>query len=364
MRIREMDRSPASFVAFAVRRLMGYVAIYVLLAFVLFGLFHAFAGDQFAPPGHKRTDPVSDYATTQRIEWELDRSVIGRFLSWARTSLRLGFGVSIWSLEPPDAYWWDAASFAVGHQMIGSLLLLGTSIAFVAILALPLGIAAALRPDSVADRIARWIGRLFGSSPGFLLAVGLLVATSLALYEGRLGLRFDGPHAPYRLWPAPLFGAAARAGWHVLVSIVVLALPLAARTVTRIRRSVDHPALRARSKAFEAQGHAAPRAALRAARRPAVRAWLHGLPGDVEMLFFGTVVGAELFGWPTMGRFLTSVLPRDAHAGLVLSSLLWFVGLLLAVRFVCDVALHLLARGDAPVGPCVVKRGLTPAMRA
>jgi ABC-type dipeptide/oligopeptide/nickel transport system permease component len=91
---------------------------------------------------------------------------------------------------------------------------------------------------------------------------------------------------------------------------------------------------------------------------------VESLPQDLQWLFVGTVVGAELFGWPTMGRFLTSVLPRDAHAGLVLSALLWYVALLLIVRFVCDVGLHLLARGDAPDGACVTGYGSAPAVRA
>ncbi|UCF10660.1 MAG: ABC transporter permease subunit [Candidatus Bipolaricaulota bacterium] len=329
--------------AFAARRALWYAVVFSVVSFALFALLHALAGDQFAPPGHKRSDVESERAAEQRVRWGLDRPLVSRFLTWAGASVRLGFGVSIWSMEPADAYWWDAERFNVRAQMEGSLVIVGATLLLVWLLAAPLGATTGLRQGGFGDGAVRWLTRWCASFPGFLVAAGLLVCLSLAFHSRALGLRFDTPHAPYRLWPAPLLGIAARVGWQGLVAALVLVVPLLARALAHVRDTVRRPERMEALRAHEARGASPRRSALRVGLRPALRRLAEELPRDLQWLLVASIVGSDLFGWPAMGRFLASVLPRDAHGGLVLSALLWYTGLLLAAHLTSDVLVYVLS---------------------
>ena len=328
-------------------RVTWYLAVFLVLALTLFWLLHVLAGDQFAPPGQKRSDGESALAAQQHREWGLDRPLLLRFASWAWASLRLGFGVSIWSLEKPDAYWWDAAMFDVRAQMRGTLLILAASALLVWGAALPWGARAAARPTSASARAARVITRAFGSMPGFLLALGMLVVVSLLFHGGRLGLRFDTPHDPYRLWPLPTAQGGAALPWQILMATLVLALPWLARCLGSVIEVCRSEAAQRLPLTLQARGLTQKASLSRGLLRPALPRLAARAPRDLAWLLVGTMIGGELFGWPTMGRYLLSVLPRNAHAGLVLCSLLWYVALFLAIRLACDILVRLLAPRSA-----------------
>jgi len=328
-------------------RIAWYLAVFLVLALAFFWLLHVLAGDQFAPPGQKRSDGDSALAVQQHRDWGLDRPLLLRFATWGWASLRLGFGVSIWSFETPDAYWWDAAVFNVRAQMRGTLLILVASSLLVWGVALPWGARAAARPTSASAQAARVITRGFGSMPGFLLALGVLVGVSLLFHGGRLGLRFDTPHDPYRLWPVPTVQGCAVIPWQILMATLVLALPWLARCLGSVIEVCRSETAQRLPLALQARGLTQRASLSRGLLRPALPRLAATAPHDLAWLLVGTMIGGELFGWPTMGRYYLSVLPRNAHAGLVLCSLLWYVALFLAIRLTCDIIIRTLAPRDA-----------------
>jgi len=338
-------RGIAGYVA---RRASWSIVQFVLIAFLLFAFFHLAAGDQFAPPGFKQGGEETDYSARLREEWRLDRPLVVRFGDWFQTFVRGGFGASIWSMEPPDEYWWEGTplwaseTFRVADRMAWSLVILGATAAFVGLAALLLGALAALHPGSVAEGACRWTDRLFSQTPGFLLALGLLLVIAALFYPGRPLLQFDAMNGPYRAWPVPAFGAAARVAWQCLIAWIVIALPVFARAVRRVHTAIDR-SLESRRLPLAARGVGGGRILSRHAVRPALPALVKGIPGDVNLLIGGAVLAGELFGLPTFGAFYLTVLPQNAHAGLVLSCLLWYVALALVVRLACDVTQRALA---------------------
>jgi peptide/nickel transport system permease protein len=350
----------ASLAGYAARRAAWSIVQFVLIAFLLFFILHLVAGDQFAPPAFKRLAPETERSTQLREAWGLDRPLVLRFVEWFWVFIRGGFGASIWSMEPPDEFWWEgnvlwaSESFDVAARMAWSLLILGGATLFVSLTALLLGVHAAIHPGSGAEHAALWIERLFSWMPGYLLALGLLLTVSHVFFTGRAILSFETMTGPYRAWPLSAFRGIARIAWQALTAWLVIALPVFAHRLRRIR-------VRARQAVgplrlpLAAKGLDRGPMLFRNAARLVLPDLLAAVPRDLNFLLGGALIAGELFGLPTFGAFYLSILPRNAHAGLVLSCLLWYVALLLVVRFASDMARRLLAAdsGDTYcISPC------------
>lgn len=102
----------------------------------------------------------------------LDRPLIAQFVTFVGDLLVLDFGDSLWQRRP--------AIEVVFERLPNTLLLIGAGLGSAVLLAIPLGIIAALRPGGVVDRLTVSLGLVGLSMPQFW--VGLLLIVIFAVH--------------------------------------------------------------------------------------------------------------------------------------------------------------------------------------
>ncbi|MCP4400303.1 MAG: ABC transporter permease [bacterium] len=140
----------------------------------------------------------------------LDRPIPVQFLEFIGDIAHFQFGDSLWQHRP--------AMEIVFERMPYTLVLAFAAIGLAVVLAIPLGIIAALRPGGVSDRGTVFLSLLGLSLPQFWLGLLLIVVFAVHLH-----------------W-LPTSGAATKV--HILLPALTLSLPALARMVMVVRSSM------------------------------------------------------------------------------------------------------------------------------
>jgi len=160
--------------AFIARRLVGLVAVLVIVSFLVFSLLYIAPGspEQLVLGNSKTIDPATLHAVRQ--EYHLEGPFLVRYLDWAGSALRLDFGRSIRTSEPVRQG--IAQRLALTSELAG--------IAFMMTLAfgIPLGVLAAVRRAQLVDRGVVFFSIVGLSAPAF--ATGILL---LYIFAVRIG---------------------------------------------------------------------------------------------------------------------------------------------------------------------------------
>src|SRR4029077_1100117 len=165
-------RSPR--LAFIARRLVGLVAVLVIVSFLIFSLLYIAPGspEQLILGNSKTIDPASLKAV--REQYHLEGPFIVRYLDWSAAALRLDFGRSIRTSEPVRQGITQRLTLTAELAGLAFMLTVGVGI--------PLGIAAAVRRAQLVDRGVVFFSIVGLSAPAF--ATGILL---LYLFAVRLG---------------------------------------------------------------------------------------------------------------------------------------------------------------------------------
>lgn len=294
-------------------RLGQLVFVFWAVGSLAFLAMHLLPGDAAfrIAAGRYGYDQVSAAAAAAvRAELGIDGSLASQYLTWLSALIRLDLGTSFVSGLPVR----EEVAHLLGH----TLMLAGTATALAAIIALPIGIWAGLRPGSRVDRISLGLSVLLRTLPVFV--TGLLLILVFALYGGLFPVAgFDGP--AYLVLPA-----------------TALALSLAASTA-RVTRNATQHALQAPSFEFaRIKGLSFERAFLRHALPQLMVPTLAFLGIQLATLVEGVVMIESLFSWPGVGHGLAhAVFSRDIPMiqGAALSLGVVFVLLNLAVDLAC-----------------------------
>ena len=281
-----------------------------------FALMHLLPGDAAyrIAAGRYGYDQVSGAAADSvRSELGLDASLWVQYIDWLSALARLDLGTSLVSGLP--------VAQEIGHLLSHSLLLAITAAMLATLLALPLGIWAALRPGSIFDRCLLGMSVLIRAQPVFVLGLVLILLFALT----------------FRLFPVAGFDGPA----HLVLPATALALALAAVAAQVVRNSAREALesdafLFARTKGLTFRrafiSHAAPNFML------PVLAYL-GI--QLALLMEGVVMIESLFSWPGVGHGLAhAVFSRDVPMiqGAALALGCTFV----LLNFVIDLACHVL----------------------
>lgn len=248
-------------------------------------------------PGGVETAILGEQATPEQFEalrksLGLDKPIMQQYVTWLGEIVRGDLGESVVSKRPIGAD--IRARMPVTFEL--GLMAMGFSI----LIAVPVGILAAVRQDTLGDYAARSFAIALLSIPGFWL--GTLVIT--------FGARLFGYAPP--LTYVKLFTNPAQNMQIMVPPAIILGAALSG-TVMRLTRAQMLEVLRqdyirtAWSKGLR-EGTVVWRHALRNAAIPVVT--LIGL--QVPVLFGGTVVLEQIFSIPGTGRYLiTAVNGRD-----------------------------------------------------
>ncbi|WP_127754489.1 ABC transporter permease [Devosia sp. 1566] len=140
----------------------------------------------------------------------LDQPVPLQFLWFLGDLATLDFGQSLWQRRP--------AIEVVFERLPNTLMLIGAGLGFAMVLALPLGMVAALRPGGIVDRVTVSLGLLALSMPQFWVGLLLILIFAVQL----------------KVLPTSGMGSPA----HIILPALTLALSPLARLTMLVRSSM------------------------------------------------------------------------------------------------------------------------------
>lgn len=301
--------------AFVVRRLL-LACLSVFLAAVL--VFSAL----LAVPGDPATailglNPSPEALAALRGQLGLDEPPVTRFFGWFGGVLRGDFGTSINYRTPVRGLLAEGLSVSLPLALAGMLV--------ACLIALPLGILAALRRGTLLDPLVVSAAQLGAAVPSFWL--GLLL---ILLFSVRLGWLPSGGFAPWAEGP-----------WESVRSLTLPTLALGlgqAAVITRMTRAALLGTLsQDYVRTARAKGLPARAVLFRHGFRNALVTLLTVLGLSFSQVLVGAIVVEQVFSLPGLGRLaLTAIGTRDFP--LLQGEVLVYASIIVFLSFLVDLA--------------------------
>ncbi len=317
--------------AYLIRRTIGTFPVIILIALIVFMLIQAAPGDPASLLLGEDASPAD--VTAIRARWGLDQPVIVQFGHFLWSALRLDFGESFRYGEP--------VLDLIGERFPASLELALYATLFATLIALPLGVWAAARPNSWIDNLGSVTGFVGISMPHFWLAIILILVLSgyfhLLPSNGRetLGLA-DDPITGFATLDALLHGnweALGDAFKYLAMPAFVLSLNMVG-IVMRVTRSAMIETL-GEDYVMTARAKGVP-------ERKVI--WRHGFKNalvtiitvvglEFGSLLSGSIIIETIFSWPGIGSLLLQGIgardyPLITGVVLIYTTLFIFINLL------------------------------------
>jgi peptide/nickel transport system permease protein len=277
---------------YIVRRLLLLVPVLLGVSVIIFMVLHLSPGD----PAEIMLGSQATQADLERLRGELGltRPLYVQYVHWLGLVVRGDLGRSIWMKRP------------VLGEVLGrfkaTLILTGAGLLLSTVIGLALGIASAVRPNSLLDRLSA-VASLFGASmPVFWLGIVLMVI--FALWLGWLPA--SGMFAPYG-------GGDLR---DLLVHLALPAVTLAAASVTIIARLTRSTMLETLGQDYirtaRAKGVVERAVVLRHGLKNALIPIVTVVGVQAGYLLGGAVLTETVFAWPGVGTLMVQgILARD-----------------------------------------------------
>lgn len=256
-----------------VKQALYSVTVLVGVAFLAFGLIFL-TGDPATALLPLGTPP--EQIASYRQQLGLDRNIFVQFADYLRKAVQGDFGTSL--------RYGEGAMALVIERVPATLTLGGVALALTLLLAVPLGVLAAVYRGGWVDQAARLVALAAQTVPGFWLATMLILVFSVKL-----------------VW-LPVSGAT---GWR---SLILPAIALAAAPIGDLTRLLRSSMLDAFAQDFvrTAKSKGLPKAVIvgRHALRNALLAPVTLLSIQVGYIIGGAVVIETVFAYPGMGRLV------------------------------------------------------------
>jgi len=277
---------------YVVRRLLLLVPVLLGVSVIIFMVLHLSPGD----PAEIMLGSQATQADLERLRAELglNEPLHVQYVHWLGLVARGDLGRSIWMKRP------------VLGEVLGrfkaTLILTGAGLVLSTVIGLALGIASAVRPNSLLDRLSA-VASLFGASiPVFWLGIVLMVI--FALWLGWLPA--SGMFAPY--------GGGDL--WDLLVHLALPAVTLAAASVTIIARLTRSTMLETLGQDYirtaRAKGVVERAVVLRHGLKNALIPIVTVVGVQAGYLLGGAVLTETVFAWPGVGTLMVQgILARD-----------------------------------------------------
>ncbi len=298
--------------ALAQRGLQAFI-VAVIVGIVSFAMMQALPGDAAyriaaGRYGYDMMDAAA--AEAVRIELGLDRHWIVQLLDWLGALAQFDLGRSLVYGSPVI----DEIAVQLGY----SLLLAGGAVVTSLVIAVPVGIAAGLKPGGVVDRVTLALSIFVRAIPAFALGVVLVLAFAVQL----------------KLFPV----AGFRGPEHLVLPSLTLGLGLAAVS-NRVVRDAVVDAMAAEWQLFaRTKGLSARLSVLRHVLRNASLPVVTYVGVQMAYLIEGVVIVETVFAWPGIGHALVhAIFARDVAMvqGTALTLGLIYVALNLVIDLAC-----------------------------
>ncbi len=259
---------------YILRRLAQIVPLALLVATLVFSLVHLTPGDpveMMLGEGAQRSE-----VDRLRSELGLDRPLLEQYLSFMGGLVRADLGDSLHFGQPVvDVLW---------RHYPATLELAVASLLVALLVALPLGIVAAVRRDGAMDHLSRFFALLGVSIPNFWLGPVLILVFSIHL---------------------GLFPVSGRSGWASLVlPAITLGTALAGLLTRMVRSSLAEELNKDYLVTARAKGVARRAVLLRHALRNALLPVVTIVALQFGALLTGAIITETIFSWPGLGRLI------------------------------------------------------------
>lgn len=294
------------------RRLAQSAVVLLVMSFVVYGLIGLMPGDPIDILVSTLPRMTAEDIARLRALHGLDQPLTERYWTWLTAALSGDLGQS---------RLYNAPVVQVIAAPLGrTLLLLASAIGLAAVVALPLGMLAALRPRSGADYLINLLAFAGLSMPVFWLGIMLIVVFAVTLGwlpSGGIGEGGPGDHLR-----------------HMILPVLTLSIATIGQ-YTRYMRAAMLDALRQDYvRTALAKGAGRWRVVLGHALRNALIPVVTILALDFGMLFSGALITETVFAYPGMGKLIyEAVMGNDyalALAALLLATAVTLIGNALA----------------------------------
>ena len=275
---------------YVIRRLLQLIPVLFGISVLIFAVMKMIPGDVIS--GILGVDATPELREQLREIYGLDRPYVVQYLDWIGGVLRGDFGESIRTGEP------ILPQILTRFKVTAELTILAAIISW--IIAIPLGILAAVKRNSMADRFVRVFALLGVSVPNFALSILLILFLSLVFnYFSPLGYVgfFEDPirNLQIMILPASILG----------VSIAGSVMRMTRSSVLEVLRQDFVRTVRAKGASERV---AIFRHVLRNALIPIIT--LVGM--QIGTLLGGAVIVEQIFSLPGLGQMtLTGINQRD-----------------------------------------------------
>ena len=271
-----------------------------------------------------------------RRDLGLDRPIYERFFVFLGNAVQGDFGQSFYHRRPVSDVIAERLPATIELSLVALIVALVTSI--------PLGVLAAIRKNSILDRMAT-VGSLLGVSlPGFWFGILLLMLFAVHLnilpVSGRIGYSSEiVPITHFLLIDTLLRGrpdAFLDALSHIILPAITLGLPMTA-ILMRVTRTSMLEVLRQDYVTFaEAKGLSRTRILFRHALKNALIPVVSVAAIETGSLLGGNMIVETVFGWPGLGRLVVeSIFLRNYP--LVQAAVLFYAVTYVLLNFVADI---------------------------
>ncbi|MFN3787484.1 MAG: ABC transporter permease [Sulfurihydrogenibium azorense] len=306
-------------ILYILKRLLQMIPLIVGITFLSFVIIQMAPGDYL---DQLRMNPQISESTIEKLKqtYGLDQPILIQYFKWLSNALLFDLGFSF-SYNMPVL---DLIKDRVPNTLFLSI----TSGLLAWLLAVPLGIIAALRPNSIIDRFIQVFSFTFMSLPSFFLAFLLL------FFAVKTGLLPTGGATSPGYESMPFGEKVLDRLWHVSLPAFVLAITSLAGLV-RLVRSAMIEALQSEYVLFaRAKGLTEKQVVLKHALRNALNPFITILGFEIASLLSGAALVEIIVSWPGMGMLmLDAVLSQDLYlvmGGLYIGSIMLIIGNLIA----------------------------------
>jgi len=273
---------------------------------------------------------------TLRHDMGLDLPPQQRFFKFLGNAITGNFGISYYHRQP--------VSKVIASRLPATIELSLVALIFALCLSIPLGVLAAVKKNSILDRLATVIS-LFGvSMPGFWFGILLLLLFAVKLHilpvSGRAGFDFEVEPITHLLLIDSLlrgrFDAFADALRHIVLPAITLGLPMAAILMRVTRTSMLDVLERDYITFAEAKGLSRTKILVKHALKNALIPTVTVAAIETGSLLGGNMVVETVFGWPGLGRLVVeSIFLRNYP--LIQAAVLFYAVTYVLLNFVADI---------------------------
>jgi peptide/nickel transport system permease protein len=307
---------------YIVRRLLQAIPLLFVVSLMAFLLIRL-GGDPMSMYGFSPTmTPEDRERIIARHGW--DRPLLVQYGYWLRDAVTGDWGTSLYTYEPVTGM--------IVARLDNTLLLMGTTFVVTLAVAIPLGIASALRQNSAFDHLVTGASFFGYAMPTFWLGLVCIMLFSVKFHQWGLPTLPAG--GMYSLTDGPSLPGLIR---HMVMPVFVLSIVSVAPYIRYIRASVLEVLRQDYVRTARAKGLDERWVIGRHAFKNALLPLVTLIALNIPRIFSGALITEQVFAWPGMGRLFVDHAARVDYP-VLMGLVLTVAVLVIAFNLLADLA--------------------------